>query len=536
MAWWAKFLTDADGDVYVQSNMYGVSSPYDREAVVCFDKATGALLSHTIIAENLPFSYGENHYATNGDAFYFMLEDYDNFYLFSKLCTSGCPTNLFGDVWKDVDADCVEDPLEFPWPGLVVETTPHHFVASVDSFGDYSMSLWPDTHTVMVNLPPYRYVSCTAAPYTEIVTGSSSHPDIDFGVTNYPGITDMVMIGADGISRPGFDVNVWGHARNIGTVSATGRVRLDYDPLFTLVGAVPVPDSVLPGALVWNYTTLAEWDHMNPVVALNLAPTVPIGTPYTHVWHAYTSVADTTPYDNHDTINDIVSGAYDPNAKYFQDQGPTVDLGTETDKELWFEIFFQNTGTDTAFTVLVRDTLEADLDWGHMTTWITSHPATFSLTGSGYAEWRFDNILLPDSNTNEPASHGYILFSVPVRTPTTIGQTITNRASIYFDYNVPVLTNTALGTFVGLTSTTPAAQEVWQVYPNPFSSELRVRGSTDAAYQLCDLSGRILLQGQLGLAGDEAAVSTQSLPRGVYLLRLQGESGAVSTFKVVKSE
>ncbi|PCH66207.1 MAG: hypothetical protein COC01_08660, partial [Bacteroidetes bacterium] len=67
----------------------------------------------------------------------------------------------------------------------------------------------------------------------------------------------------------------------------------------------------------------------------------------------------------------------------------------------------------------------------------------FQIYGQGNFEWTFDNILLPDSNTNEPASHGFVKFKVKQNSNNANDTIISNRASIYFDFNAPVVTNYA---------------------------------------------------------------------------------------------
>jgi hypothetical protein len=58
------------------------------------------------------------------------------------------------------------------------------------------------------------------------------------------------------------------------------------------------------------------------------------------------------------------------------------------------------------------------------------------------------NINLVDSTTNEPGSHGYIVYKVKPKPTVALGDIIKNTASIYFDYNLPVLTNTETTTIV----------------------------------------------------------------------------------------
>ena len=50
--------------------------------------------------------------------------------------------------------------------------------------------------------------------------------------------------------------------------------------------------------------------------------------------------------------------------------------------------------------------------------------------------------MLPDSTTNEKASHGFVSYKINTKPNLQDGQTIDNQANIYFDVNLPVATNT----------------------------------------------------------------------------------------------
>jgi uncharacterized repeat protein (TIGR01451 family) len=109
---------------------------------------------------------------------------------------------------------------------------------------------------------------------------------------------------------------------------------------------------------------------------------------------------------------------------------------------LTYTIRFQNTGTDTAFNITIRDTLSHRLYGTTLDVIATSHPYKLLIKDNKYCSWTFENILLPDSTRNEPASHGYITFRIKPVAGLNLHDTILNRAAIYFDYNLPEITNT----------------------------------------------------------------------------------------------
>ncbi len=138
--------------------------------------------------------------------------------------------------------------------------------------------------------------------------------------------------------------------------------------------------------------------------------------------------------------------SYDPNIKTAIPQG----LGDmhEIDKswELDYTVQFQNTGNDTAFLVVLRDTLSEKLDLTTLRVHGGSHPFTWALNPERELVFTFENILLPDSTTNEPESHGFVNFSISPGTDLLPGDIIQNNAEIYFDFNDPIITNTVFHT------------------------------------------------------------------------------------------
>jgi hypothetical protein len=78
-----------------------------------------------------------------------------------------------------------------------------------------------------------------------------------------------------------------------------------------------------------------------------------------------------------------------------------------------------------------------------------------------------NSILLPDSNTNEPLSHGFVDSRILPKGTLAAGDTIKNNAYVYFDCNNPVATNTAITEIVLPTFISPAGDPIeFSLSPN----------------------------------------------------------------------
>ncbi|MEL7533963.1 MAG: FG-GAP-like repeat-containing protein, partial [Bacteroidota bacterium] len=137
---------------------------------------------------------------------------------------------------------------------------------------------------------------------------------------------------------------------------------------------------------------------------------------------------DCDPTDNSlQDFNEIV-GAIDPNDILVYPEGSIKATDTLT-----YKIRFQNIGTAPAQNVLVLDTLSPHLDPSTLEILAHSHDYNMVLDEHGVIHFKFNYIFLPDSNSNEPKSHGFIQYKITPKASTPRGTKILNRAAIRFD-------------------------------------------------------------------------------------------------------
>lgn len=171
-----------------------------------------------------------------------------------------------------------------------------------------------------------------------------------------------------------------------------------------------------------------------------------------------------------------LSGSFDPNDKQATPKGYGPEHYIEVGDDLEYKIRFQNTGNDTAFTVVVRDTITEHLDIGSLIQGPSSHRYSLDIIHGNVLKFTFNNILLVDSTTNEPESHGFIKFKISQQPNLPLGTSIYNSAAIYFDFNVPVITNETYHEiaedFIPIVVTSVSSPEFPEVtirtVPNPF--------------------------------------------------------------------
>lgn len=233
-----------------------------------------------------------------------------------------------------------------------------------------------------------------------------------------------------------------------------------------------------------------------------------------------------------------VMGSFDPNDKTGYPLGVGEQHEILANQDLEYVIRFQNTGTDTAFNVVIRDTLSDLFNIFSVQSGVSSHPYAFQMHGPRVLEWTFNNIMLLDSNVNEPQSHGFVKFKVKQNPNLPVGTRIENSAAIYFDFNAPIITNTTWHTIrqnLITVSTQKILEEILAIkcYPNPVEKILLIdkMDNHEIGIQLFDNLGRLVMQ----MSGNEQVtnLNLSSLAKGVYFITVSNNKTAV-TQKIIK--
>jgi len=240
-----------------------------------------------------------------------------------------------------------------------------------------------------------------------------------------------------------------------------------------------------------------------------------------------------------DIVCVTVTNSYDPNDKLVWPKGVGTDGNIQPGTELRYVLRFQNTGTDTAFNVVVVDTLSQFLELESLELGLGSHPYRLSVTGKGrpVLNFHFDNILLPDSNRNEPESHGQVSFTIKHKASLPLGTRIENFTDIYFDFNDPIRTNTTLNTLWRPTIVQGVVDTVFEIdqsvvsvirkvgsvlklVPNPASGKVEVLTQRPGSIIVFDAQGRIVLTTESKTAQYTLDISV--LRPGIYGVQFAG--------------
>ncbi len=310
-----------------------------------------------------------------------------------------------------------------------------------DNQGQYEMAADSlGTYTISSITP--EYFSAVPASYNYNFTSYDTLVVNNFALQANT-VKDSLNIDINTIlrwARPGFSFPYLISYENAGTTTLSPTVTLDYDETKLTY------DSSSNAAITDNGTnlsltagTIVPGQQENFVAYFKVKPGLTLGDSLL----ATVSISDNA-IVGADSSKVVIRASFDPNDKQATPELSPLQVinGTYID----YTIRFQNTGNDTAFNVVISDTLADELLVN-----------TFEMTGSSHTckttikdnvvFFEFLNILLPDSIVNEPKSHGFVSFRIKPNPSVPSETTINNKAAIYFDYNAPVVTNIA-GTFI----------------------------------------------------------------------------------------
>lgn len=442
---------------------------------------------------------------------------------------SGCALypQVTGKVFADVNNNAVQDAGESPIVGKIVQFQANNWYAISDANGEYVANI-PANTAFTETTPNLLYYTTNPNSYSVNLAMGQIDSLNDFSLYPTPNVNDLRVSLTSGVARPGFDMNYWIDYQNEGTTTLTGSLSLTYDnSILTFLSSSVAPTSQTGNVLTWNFSNLTPLSVGDFHLIFNVNSTTALGTPLIATAEILPSAGDATPNNNTNTDSRLIQGAYDPNEIWVSAASLTpsqVSAGTD----LEYTIFFQNTGTDTAFNIKVIDSLTQMLDFSTFKVLASSHNCNVSFNNPRALIFSFPNILLADSNINEPASHGFVKYRIRPINSLVLGNVIPNRADIYFDYNVPILTNVAKTTIENVIAIDENMQNSFTFSPNPVSDKLTIKTKGAAVVSLQDLQG-ITLQNQS--FNNTTELDVKSYPTGLYLIQVQ-QGGKMTTQKI----
>jgi uncharacterized repeat protein (TIGR01451 family) len=346
---------------------------------------------------------------------------------------------MTGNLFFDNNSNGIKDSSELVKKNLRIDVSNGNFAFTGN---DGSFEIFADdtgVFTITPTAPNYYNIVPSSATYNFTTYDTIVSKDYALQANT---IKDSLAIKLTAVSRarPGFSFPYWISYENAGTTNLSPNIVFNYDNTNLTY------DSSSNAAVVNNGNTLSlstgslvPGQQGNFTAYFRVKATAALGD---------SLFAKATLSDNAvaaaDSNQTVIRGSFDPNDKQATPELSPLQIANGT--YIDYTIRFQNTGNDTAFNVVISDTLTGELLLNTLELTASSHGCKATVKDN-VVYFELLNILLPDSNANEMKSHGFVSFRIKPHPSVPSGSTINNKAAIYFDYNAPVITNTA-GTFI----------------------------------------------------------------------------------------
>lgn len=394
-----------------------------------------------------------------------------------------------------------------------------------NSSGEYSFYTETGTFTLLPEFENSNWFTIT--PSSATVTLEDDNNNIEtqnFCVTANGEHSDVEVVIAPIVpAQPGFNASYKITYRNKGNQTLSGGVLLTYDDTVLDYVSSTSGVSVAENTFGWSYTDLQPFE--TRVINLTLNVNSPEETPAVNIDDvlAFTATiypdTDETPEDNTFTLNQTVVGSYDPNDITCL-EGETVHM-SKIGEYLHYNINFENTGTAAATFVMVKDVInEEQFDISTLQLMYASHDVQTKIEGNEL-EFYFGDI-----NLAANGGKGNVVFKIKTLGTLEADDVVTQQANIFFDYNLPIVTNQANTTFTTLSNTVFTKDTTVKLYPNPTADNVTIsaRGIVKSV-ALYDIQGRLL---QANTINDvQATINLSSKPSGLYFVKVITEEGSV---------
>jgi uncharacterized repeat protein (TIGR01451 family) len=393
----------------------------------------------------------------------------------------------------------------------------------------------------------YQIDSEYAAYYAETPTNyndltipfGSGVQTLFFPITVTQAYNDVdVSIIPVGVPRPGFQYTQKIIYRNLGIFTTSGTLNFTkWNPSVFISDIQPAATSATPAGFSYNFTNLLPGEIRIITVKMNVPPIPEVNLGDL----AATSVNisgvenDINNANNTFVINQVVVASYDPNDKN-EARGATINIDQFSQEDyLFYTIRFQNTGTASAETVRIEDTLESEFNYASIRMISASHHYSLERINNKLV-WTFNNINLPAAAVNDLLSQGYVTFKIKLNPGFAVGDVIENTAEIYFDFNPAIITNTFQTTFVPNLSTSTFDENSVVVYPNPAKEmvQISLQHATEIMSKIVifDMIGKTI-KTTSGNNAQQVSIPVNDLATGVYLIEITTETNLKQIRKLI---
>ena len=450
--------------------------------------------------------------------------------------------NLFGDLFYDLNSNCVKDAKEVGIPNSVLRIMKkdnlQNFFAVTDKDGHFSMSL-PEGDYILYNTSErHMYTVCASNFSTKIRSGKYS--SVFLGEYMDPLIKDL-EVKIQPIyaleTKPGDEVKALITVVNRGASTLTGpTIHVTHPNNVTNFHSSPVPDNYEGTEATFTLVDLKPFE--TRYIEVNV--TIPITATSSSLFPILVKTGslfvqnDAFNTDNFDTVKMSIGkrGNVENAVEKISNNGELIDYRTKSWK---YTVNFRNIGNEFVNKAVFVDTISNKLPLNRIIVKsfypIGGKPPY--IQNGNILVVNFDPANLTTIEANQTKSVGWVEYDVELYDRLPLQTQIPNTASVNFDSKWIGYSNTCGVTIFDATaSTRKIAINSLKVYPNPAKQILNVNwnlSEINTAYSIVNFTGELV---QKGIIKDSnSMIDISDLPTGLYVL---STSSTVTKFQVIK--
>jgi hypothetical protein len=401
-----------------------------------------------------------------------------------------------------------------------------------NSIGDYSFVVGEGDYTTSVsNLD--TFVQADPINADNIVVGFDNNLTENFCLSATQSVSDLsVSIVPVTEARPGFNSTYKLFVVNEGTTPGSGNVIFSFDnSKQNIISSNPIFDSSTLETLSFNFSNLLPFEQMEIEIIMNsfVPPIVNDGDVLSFNVTVNLDTQDDEIDNNIFDFDQIVVNSFDPNDKLVV-QGDEIFI-EDIDEYLYYIIRFQNTGSASAINVNIIDKLDFfSYDLSSFQPVAASHDFNTIVSAGNLVQFEFDNINLPAQVNDDIGSNGYVIYRIkPSPVFVSIGDIISGNASIYFDFNLPILTNTVFTEVVDTLSIEELqSSSSILLFPNPTSDIINISYQKESdkinSLAIYSTNGKLLYQ----INKEVKNIDVSNFASGLYILKMKTNRGEVN--------
>lgn len=460
------------------------------------------------------------------------------------LSTCVRPNKIQTHIFYDVNQNQIKEPEEILINNLSIQIDPLGILGFPNNLnqgiffvnpGDYAVSYNAENNT------NWQLTSDTASHSFTLMMDETKI--VNFGVYPNEQISNIQTVIAAPPTRCNDTIPFDIIAKNIGTTVADGILWFKIDSLAMPVFTIEPDTTIIPNTYGWFFTDLYPSYHFTQTI--NLA--IPGPVLVEQVDTSFFQLAEAIQFQSRVDYNDVNGSQSSTNFEYseircsFDPNDKLVNPSREGnytlfEEALTYTIRFQNTGNDEAYNILIKDTIDSNLDVTSIQIISSSHldKLNTKLSDGLVFSFEFRDIFLPDSTSNPTGSQGYVTYTIKPKTRLAENTVIKNSAAIFFDLNPHIQTNTVESRMV---SELPVVSVIPQnslpklsVWPNPSTGFFTIDEMSNSKYTVFNVFGQTVQNGKFQR---NSTFDISTVPKGVYFIQVE-KNGHSIVERIVK--